>query len=260
MAIENRLSTLFENKKKDILTIYFTAGFPNKEDTLPIVEALTEAGANIIEIGMPFSDPIADGETIQQSNQQAIENGMTIQLLLEQLQGLRSITQIPVLLMGYLNPVMQFGFEKFCQIAAEVGIDGLILPDLPIQEFENIYQPIFQKHQLSNVFLITPQTSKTRIESIDKNTNGFVYAVSSASTTGKTGEISAEQIDYFKKIQSLGLKNPFQIGFGIHDASTFHTACEYASGAIIGSAFIKMLQAKGSQKSEIIRFVEGIRG
>ena len=258
-VMNNRLTNLFDKKHKNLLTIYFTAGYPSLENTIEVAKATAEAGADIIEIGMPFSDPIADGETIQQSNQKALDNGMNLQLLFEQLTHLRKEVQIPVLLMGYINPVIQFGIEAFCQKATEVGIDGLILPDLPMFEYEEIYRPIFEKYNLSNVFLITPQTSEERIRKIDELTTGFIYMVSSASTTGKTGAISEEQVAYFERIEQMKLKNPRQIGFGISDKSSYETACGYANGAIIGSAFIKALTKGESLTNNIHSFIQSIR-
>lgn len=258
--MNNRLTNLFAQKQDNLLTIYFTAGYPSLNQTIEVAEATAKSGADIIEIGMPFSDPIADGETIQQSNQKALNNGMNLQLLFEQLQHLRKEVQVPVLLMGYLNPVVQFGLEKFCQQAAAVGIDGLILPDLPMEEYEEIYRPIFEQYNLSNVFLITPQTSEERIRKIDELTNGFIYMVSSASTTGKTGAISEEQVAYFERIAQMNLKNPRLIGFGISDKTSYDKACANANGAIIGSAFIKALANGENVSVDIHSFIQTIRG
>lgn len=258
--MKNRLTDLFAKKNENLLAIYFTAGFPAIDQTLDIAKATAEAGADIIEIGMPFSDPVADGETIQQSSQKALDNGMTLELLFQQLQGLRQAVDVPVLLMGYLNPVIQFGLEKFCQKAAEVGVDGLILPDLPMQEFEEIYRPIFDKHNLSNVFLVTPQTSEERIRKIDELTSGFIYVMSSASTTGKTGAISTEQEAYFERIANMQLKNPRLIGFGISDNASFSKACQHANGAIIGSAFIKTLANSQNLNQGINQFITSVVG
>jgi tryptophan synthase alpha chain len=257
--IQNRLTQLFQTKKQNILTIYFTAGFPQLNDTNLILETLERSGADIIEIGMPFSDPIADGEVIQMSNQAALQNGMTIARLFEQIADFRKKVQIPVLLMGYLNPVLQFGIEQFCQKAAEVGIDGFILPDLPIQEYLSEHKPLFEKYNLSNIFLITPQTVEDRIHLIDENTEGFIYAVSTSSTTGRTSTISENQTAYFARLQNLNLKNPFLIGFGISDKVSFEQACQYASGAIIGSAFIKMLQESNNVEADIEHFIKKIK-
>lgn len=259
MPVKNRLTELLNSRQKNLLTIYFTAGYPDSEDTLPVLESLANAGADIVEIGMPFSDPIADGPTIQESNQAALEQGMTIEKLFAQLEGFREKTQIPVLLMGYLNPVMQYGIEKFCQKAAEVGVDGLILPDLPMFEYQNQYRALFHKYQLSHTFLITPETSEERIKTIDAETEGFIYAVSSSSTTGKTGAFSTEQVAYFERLQNLGLKNPILIGFGISDHHTYMQACEFGSGAIIGSAFIRTLSQRGDLQESIQNFVHKVK-
>lgn len=258
--IQNRLTKLFQSSPKNLLTVYYTAGFPNLNNTLPILQNLEKAGADIVEIGMPYSDPIADGPTIQKSNDQALANGMNLNLLLEQLQDFRSTVQIPVLLMGYINPVLQFGIEKFCKAISEIGIDGLILPDLPMYEYEQFYQKVFEEHNLSNVFLISPQTSEERIRKIDNLTQGFVYMVSSSSTTGKTEGISNNQETYFERIQQMNLKNPTQIGFGISTNEGFQKACSYANGAIIGSAFIKALSKAENLEQSISDFVKEIKG
>ncbi|MCU0444891.1 MAG: tryptophan synthase subunit alpha [Microscillaceae bacterium] len=257
--IQNRLTKLFQTSQQNILTIYFTAGFPQLRDTQRILEALEQSGADIIEIGMPFSDPIADGEVIQMSNQQALENGMTIAKMFEQIANFRQKIKIPVLLMGYLNPVLQFGMERFCQTAAQVGIDGFILPDLPLNEYLSDYKSLWDAHNLSNVFLITPQTPESRIRMIDEVSEGFIYAVSTSSTTGKTSAISASQTAYFARLQALNLKNPFLIGFGISDKASFRQACTHARGAIIGSAFIKMLQNSQDLPVDIANFVQKIK-
>ena len=255
---QNRLDNLFKEKKQNVLNVYFTAGFPNLNDTEVIIKTLHEAGADIIEIGMPFSDPVADGPTIQHSNDVALENGMTIKKLFEQLQNIRESVEIPILLMGYINPILQYGLEKFCEKCGEIGIDGLILPDLPLWEYENYYQKIFSKYGLYNIFLITPQTSVERIKAFDSISKGFIYMVSSASTTGAKSGIGEEQEAYFQKVKSLQLNNPFLIGFGISDKQTFSKASQYANGAIIGSAFIKTLELPGDLKVNIKNFIRGI--
>ena len=245
----NRIDQAFIDKKDRLLNVYFTAGYPNLEDTLSIAKALDEGGADLIEIGLPFSDPVADGPTIQASSTVALENGMTLNKLFDQLATLREHVKLPVLLMGYINPVLQYGFEAFCAKCAEVGIDGLILPDLPMYEYEEMYQSVLEKYGLYNVFLITPQTSEERIQKIDSLSKGFIYMVSSASTTGAKSGISTEQISYFQKINSMGLKNKRLIGFGISDNESFSKACEFADGAIIGSAFIKLLEGNSSSEN-----------
>ncbi|MEQ8472283.1 MAG: tryptophan synthase subunit alpha [Marinoscillum sp.] len=242
----NRIDQAFINKKNRLLNVYFTAGYPHLEDTLSIARALDESGADLIEIGLPFSDPVADGPTIQASSTAALANGMTLKKLFEQLKDLRNQVSVPVLLMGYVNPVLQYGFENFCAKCQEVGIDGLILPDLPMYEYEELYKDTLEKHGLYNVFLITPQTSEERIRKIDELSKGFIYMVSSASTTGAKTGISNDQISYFEKINGFKLRNKRLIGFGISDNESFSKACEYADGAIIGSAFIKLLEGDTS--------------
>ncbi len=260
--VYNRINQLFENKKESILSIYYTAGFPELGDTVPTLQALQAAGADLVEIGMPFSDPIADGSTIQESNQTALRNGMNLRTLFAQLEGIRSHIQLPLVLMGYVNPVMQYGVEAFCKQCQALEIDGLILPDLPMQAYLEEYKPIFDRHGLHNIFLVTPQTSEARIREIDTHTEGFIYMVSSASVTGAKAGISQAQIDYFERMQALKLRNPRLIGFGISNHETFGRACQYASGAIIGSAFIRLLEETPSanRNATIHAFVEKIRG
>ena len=256
----NRISKVFAEAKGPILNIYATAGYPNFGDTMTVIEALQEGGVDIIEIGMPYSDPVADGETIQQSNQVSLDQGMTLVHLFKQLKDLRKTVNVPVLLMGYVNPVLQFGVEKFCQKCKEVGVDGLILPDLPLAEYESEYKAIFEANGLFNIFLITPQTSDARIRQIDSISQGFIYMVSSASTTGAKTGISHEQEDYFKRIASMQLNNPRLIGFGISDRASFMKASEASSGAIIGSAFVKLLSKSKDLRTDIVQFVKGIKG
>ena len=258
----NRLTTLFQHKTTDVLNVYFTAGFPQLGDTVPILKALQDAGADLVEIGMPYSDPVADGETIQRSNQQALDNGMTVGKLFEQLQDVRNqrITT-PILLMGYLNPVVQFGIEKFCQQCQAVGVDGLILPDLPLDVYEREYRSLFTKYGLKNVFLVTPQTSAARVRQLDALADGFLYLVAAAGTTGAQTDMNADVDAYLRRTQALGLRNPTLVGFGISDAASFAAASRHTSGAIIGSAFIRLLQntpAEG-QSAAIREFVAGIR-
>lgn len=254
----NRIDALFSKKEKDILSLFYTAGYPSLHSALDIAHVLEKSGVDMLEIGMPFSDPLADGEVIQQSSTIALDNGMTLDLLFEQMNDLRPRITVPVLLMGYTNPVMQYGFEKFCAKCAEVGIDGVILPDLPIIEYKNKYLSILDAHHLYNVLLISPQTSEARIREIDDIVRGFIYMVSDSSTTGKKGEFSTAQRDYFERINEMGLKNKCIMGFGISDKKTYDTACQYTSGAIIGSAFIRHL-TQGSSEDHIRGFVEGIR-
>ncbi len=242
----NRLNELFETKKEPILSIYFTAGYPRLESTLDVAEALEKAGADFIEIGFPYSDPLADGPVIQNSSQTALKNGMNLKVLFEQLKDLRKRISIPVLLMGYLNPVMQYGVENFCKMASEVGVDGVIVPDLPMVEYETLYKPYFIDNKLSNVFLVTPQTSAERIRRIDQLSNGFIYLLSSSSTTGKNLDVSVDAEAYFKRIKDMDLQNPVMIGFGISDRKSFNKAAEFTRGAIVGSAFVKFLDAENA--------------
>ncbi len=237
----NRIDKLFDQKKKNVLNVYCTAGYPHLNSTIEVLTALQQNGADLIEIGMPYSDPLADGPVIQQSNMVALENGMSISILFQQLQSVRATIQVPIILMGYMNPIMQYGLEKFCAAAEAVGVDGIILPDLPMYEFETTYQQLFEKHGLKFIFLVTPETSEARIRKIDGLSSGFLYAVSSSSTTGNNKAIS-DQSGYFKKLQNMQLKNPILVGFGIKDRATFQSAAANTNGAIIGSAYIKALQ------------------
>ncbi|MDH5381580.1 MAG: tryptophan synthase subunit alpha [Cyclobacteriaceae bacterium] len=254
----NRLNHLFNTKKENILNVYFTAGFPELNSTVQIIELLSRHGADIIEIGIPFSDPVADGPTIQASNKRALDNGMSLNLLFDQLKDIRKITQIPLVLMGYLNPVVRMGVEKFCEKCKEVGIDGLILPDLPVKEYRDHYQETFKKFGLSNVFFITPQTSEERIRAMDEATDTFLYMVSSPGITGAKSYIAESQIDYFTRIQAMQLKNPALIGFGISDNNTFMQASKFSSGAIIGSAFINALAQDEKLENSIPLFLNSI--
>ncbi|WP_018478040.1 tryptophan synthase subunit alpha [Pontibacter roseus] len=254
-----RLQRLFGQNQQGLLSVYFTAGYPKLDDTVPIILELEKSGVDLIEVGMPFSDPLADGPTIQQSSEVAIRNGMTIPKLFEQLQDIRQHTQIPLVLMGYLNPVMQYGVERFLQKASEIGIDGLILPDLPLADYVREYKPLFEQYGLSNVFLVTPQTPEQRIREIDSHSNSFIYMVSSASVTGSTGSKGVSNTDYFQRVAGMGLRNPGIIGFGIHDRDTFTQACTHARGAIIGSAFIKALAKEGSLQDNVRTFIQSIR-
>ena len=253
----NRIDEVFSKKKKGVLNIYFTAGYPKINDTLRIARTLEGAGVDIIEIGIPYSDPIADGPTIQDSSQKALDAGMSLKLLMRQLQDLRKHIKIPVILMGYINPVLQYGFTKFCQDCKEVGIDGVILPDLPMQEYAEMYQVTFEEYGIYNIFLITPQTSEKRVLQINEASKGFIYMVSSASITGAKQEVSQAQIDYFERIQKMNLSVQRLIGFGISNKETFDNACQYASGAIIGSAFINQLNKDDSDEA-ITSFVGSI--
>lgn len=255
----NRIQQLFQDKK-DILSIYFTAGYPNLGDTVPVLESLEEAGVGVVEIGIPFSDPLADGPTIQHSGQTALKNGMSLKVLFEQLANVRSKVKMPLVLMGYINNVHKYGIEAFAKKCGEVGIDGVILPDLPFQEYLNHYKETFDKHGVSNIFLITPQTPDERIKLIDENTNGFIYMVSSAAVTGAKKGISDGQLAYFDRVKKLNLKNPVLIGFGISDKASYQETCKYADGAIIGSAFVKLLAQPGDMHNNVKSFVKDIIG
>jgi len=254
----NRLNQLFDSKKNNLLSIYFTAGYPELNSTLDIAAALEKAGADFLEIGFPYSDPVADGPTIQYSSEKALENGMNLHLLFDQLKDLRQRVNIPILLMGYVNPIVQFGVESFCKKAAEVGVDGIIVPDLPMYEYEALYSKYFIDNSLSNIFLVTPQTSEERIRKIDELSNSFIYLLSSSSITGGNLQVSVNIEDYYKRIKAMELKNPTIIGFGISDNKSFSKACEYASGAIVGSAFVKLLGNK-NYLQKIPEFIKSIR-
>jgi tryptophan synthase alpha chain len=256
--VSNRLTSLFSTGKKNILNVYFTAGFPALDDTLRILRSLEKSGVDLVEIGIPFSDPLADGPTIQESNMVALGHGMTLKLLLEQLREIRKEISLPILLMGYLNPVMQYGVEEFCDQLGSIGIDGLILPDLPLDEYKAFYKNAFERNHLSNVFLVTPQTSEARIREIDQESTGFIYVVSTDSTTGNAKDISGAA-PYFERIRAMQLQHPALIGFNVKDHSSFSFACQYAQGAIVGSAFIRMLQASKNLESDIETFVRSLR-
>ena len=253
----SRIKDLFEKKKGPILNVYCTAGYPQLDSTLPVMKALEQTGADIIELGMPYSDPLADGPVIQASSSAALQNGMTISKMFDQLTGMRKAISIPVILMGYLNPLLQYGFEKFCAKASEKGIDGLIIPDIPIYEYEKEYQGILQKNGLDFIFLVTPETSEERIRQLDKLSTGFLYAVSSSSITGSNKNFDSVQT-YLQRLQQMNLKNPILVGFGIKDKSSFDAACKYARGAIIGSAFIRALDREVTVEESTRKFLEGI--
>lgn len=246
------------NEDKKLLSIYFSAGFPALNDTVDIIKNLEKSGVDMIEIGLPFSDPLADGPTIQESSTKALKNGMHTALLFEQLKDIRKEVTIPLILMGYFNPMLQYGVEAFCKKCHEIGIDGFIIPDLPAQVYHEEYKSIFDRYGLLNIFLITPQTSDERIRYMDSISEGFIYMVSSASTTGAQSGFGTVQQNYFKRIADLNLKNPQIVGFGISNHETFTQATTHAKGAIIGSAFIKHIEANGVDK--INEFVAGILG
>ena len=253
----NRIKKLFSEKNKNILSIYFTAGFPKLNDTGKILPALQKHGADLIEIGMPYSDPLADGPVIQQSSMIALNNGITIKKLFEQLENRRNDIHVPLILMGYLNPVMQYGIEEFCRDAHNTGIDGIILPDLPLYEYENEYKSIFEKFNLDFIFLITPETTADRIRKIDKLSSGFIYAVSSSSITGTDKNMHAQE-QYFQRLEDMKLKNPVMVGFGIKDFQTFSQACRHTAGAIIGTAYIKAIENSVDIESDTSAFLNSI--
>lgn len=256
----NRIDKLFKEKGTNILSVYFTAGYPQLDLTAGIVRALSDAGADMIEIGIPFSDPMADGPVIQRSNEKALLNGMNLKMIFNQLNNIRDEVYVPLLMMGYLNPVLQFGVENFCKKCLETGIDGVILPDLPPSVYTEEYHSVFDKYNLYNILLISPQSSPERISTIDKISRGFIYMVSSSSVTGSKGNFSDDQISYFKKVSDMNLKNPCLIGFGISNHETFINAGKYARGGIIGSAFINVLGQDGNIFENIRRFIEQIKG
>ena len=252
----NRIQSVLEQDKK-LLSIYFTAGFPNLNDTVSILKQLEAEGVDMIELGLPFSDPLADGPTIQESSTQALRNGMTTDKLFEQLKGVRKHVSVPLIVMGYFNPMMQYGVERFCQRCQEVGIDGLIVPDLPVDVYHEKYQTLFQQYGLLNMFLITPQTPDERIRFIDEVSDGFIYMVSSAATTGAQSSFGDAQADYFKRIGNMNLNAKLLVGFGISNAETYEAATAHSKGAIIGSAFIKHLDANGV--NSVADFIKQIR-
>jgi tryptophan synthase alpha chain len=256
----NKINQLFTRKQRNILNIYFTAGYPNLGDTVPIIQTLAASGVDIIEIGIPYSDPLADGPTIQKSGEKALENGMTLDILFEQIATARQSTGIPLILMGYYNQVIQYGERRFFEQCAKVGVDGLILPDLPLAVYETEYQTLFAQLGLTISFLITPQTPDARIRKIDALSTAFIYVVSSYAITGAQTGISDEQIAYFQRITDMELQNPRLIGFGISDRATFDTACQHANGAIIGSAFIRALSDSDTDIATTVKiFVNNVR-
>lgn len=257
--MNNRIKELFLSRKNGILSMYYTAGFPSLTATVGIAEALAAAGADIIEIGIPYSDPVADGPTIQASNTAALRNGMNLSTLLAQVREIRTNVEIPIILMGYINPVLQYGVEKFVSEAAEAGVDGVILPDLPMDEYLEHYKRLFDSFNLGNTFLISPTTSEERIRRIDEVSDGFIYAVSASSITGAKGKFEKQQLDYFERLNNMKLRNPYLIGFGISNHETFTTASKYGAGAIVGSAFVDLLKNSKDLKTDITRFVASLK-
>lgn len=259
----SRIKNLFENKNRRVLNVYCTAGYPKLESTLEVIGALVNSGADLVELGMPYSDPLADGPVIQYSSGVALQNGMTISKLFEQLKNFRSLNaasgvrDLPLVLMGYVNPLLQYGFEKFCAKAAEVGVDGLIIPDIPMYEYETQYSQIINRYGLDFIFLVTPETSEERIRKLDSLSSGFLYAVSSSSLTGSDKDFSPVEA-YLQNLQQMKLRNPVLVGFGIKDKATFDLACRYANGAIIGSAYIKAVEENGDIETITKAFVEKI--
>jgi tryptophan synthase alpha chain len=253
----SRIKDLFSKKNKRVLNIYCTAGYPHLDSTVKVMKALEDNGVDLVELGMPYSDPLADGPVIQASSTVALANGMTIKKLFEQLKDLRKNIQVPVILMGYMNPVLQYGFEKFCADAATAGVDGLILPDLPEYEYETMYGAIIKKYNLDFIFLVTPETSDERIKKLDELSTGFLYAVSSSSTTGSDKNMNNVS-DYLQKLKNLQLRNSILVGFGIKDKQTFDAACEYANGAIIGSAFVKALEGSQNEEETVKQFLKSV--
>jgi tryptophan synthase alpha chain len=257
--MKNRLKTFLSSNKKGILSMYYTAGFPSLTDTTAIAESLANAGADIIEIGIPYSDPVADGPTIQASNTVALKNGMTLTILIKQVKEIRKKVDIPIILMGYINPVLQYGIEKFAKDAVDAGVDGVILPDMPMDEYLEHYKNLFDALNLSNTFLISPTTSEERIRKIDAVTDGFIYAVSASSITGAKGKFEKQQLDYFDRLKKMKLKNPYLIGFGISNHETFATASQYGAGAIVGSAFVDLLNNSKNLNADIQAFVKSLK-
>ena len=257
----NRINQLFSSNPRNLLSIYFCAGCPTLEGTANVIRALERHGVNMIEIGIPFSDPMADGVVIQDAATRALRNGMSLRLLFQQLQNIRQEVSIPLILMGYLNPIMQFGFEAFCQECVACGIDGVIIPDLPFRDYGSNYKAIANRYDLRVIMRITPETSLERVREIDAHTDGFIYMVSSAATTGAQKDFDAQKQAYFQRIESLGLRNPRMVGFGISNKQTFDAACAHASGAIIGSRFVTLLnEAQGDANQAIERLKEAING
>lgn len=256
----NRINQLFSAKQKDILSIYFCAGFPTLEGTVNTIKALEKKGVNMIEIGIPFSDPMADGPVIQHAATRALKNGMTLNLLFDQLKDIRKEVHIPLILMGYLNPIMQYGFENFCRTCRETGIDGVIIPDLPFKDYMEEFRPIAEKQDVKVIMLITPETSEERIRLIDEHTDGFIYMVSSAAITGAQNDFNAQKQAYFQRISGMNLRNPRMIGFGISNKQTFETASAHAAGAIIGSKFVTLLdEENGDAEKATDRLLEALK-
>ena len=256
----NRINKLFNDRaKKDLLSVYFCAGYPTLNSTVEIITELERQGIDMIEVGIPFSDPMADGPVIQNAATQALRNGMTLCLLFQQLRDVRHHIHLPLVLMGYLNPIMQYGFENFCRSCVECGIDGVIIPDLPYRDYMEHYRIISERYNIKVIMLITPETSEERIRLIDEHTDGFIYMVSSAATTGTQKDFNKEKLDYFQRTQSMNLQNPRMIGFGISNKQTFQSACKYAAGAIIGSKFVTLLGEEGNPEKAVSKLLEALK-
>lgn len=255
----NRINQLFSSNPRKLLSIYFCAGTPTLDGTANVIRTLEKHGVSMIEIGIPFSDPMADGIVIQNAATQALRNGMSLRLLFNQLQDIRRDVQIPLILMGYLNPIMQFGFENFCRECAAYGIDGVIIPDLPFRDYQEQYRPIAERHDIKVIMLITPETSEERVREIDEHTDGFIYMVSSAATTGAQQDFDERKRSYFRKIEDMKLRNPRMIGFGISNKATFDAACEHASGAIVGSRFVSLLEEEKDAEKAIVRLQAALK-
>ncbi len=255
----NRINRLLGKKKKNILSVYFTAGFPELADTVEIITELDKAGVDLVEIGIPFSDPVADGPVIQRSSEKALKNGMSLNILFSQLKSIRDKTDIPLILMGYFNPIYRFGVERFIDKCRETGIDGTIIPDLPVEEYRLNYDSFFSENEINNIFLVTPQSSDHRIRYLDSISKGFLYVVSTAATTGSKKEFDPTHLDYFRRLKDMDLKSARLTGFGISNSVTFRQACEYSNGAIIGSAFINILEEEGNLSVKINKFTEMFR-
>lgn len=255
----NRITHLFETKKNGILSVYFTVGYPRLEDTRPVLLALQEKGIDMVEIGIPFSDPMADGPVIQEAATQSLRNGMSLQVLFDQLKDIRKEVRIPIILMGYLNPILQFGFENFCSKCAETGVDGMIIPDLPFADYLADYKETAARYDLKMIMLITPETSEERVRLIDEHTEGFIYMVSSAATTGAQQSFDEQKQAYFRRIEKMGLKNPRLVGFGISNKATFEAAAAHSSGAIIGSKFVQLLKSEPSAGEAVDRLLDALK-
>lgn len=255
----NRITNLFETKKDGILSVYFTAGYPRLEDTTQILRELEAKGVNMVEVGIPFSDPMADGPVIQEASTVALRNGMSLRLLFQQLKEIRQTVRIPIILMGYLNPIMQYGFEAFCQSCVEVGVDGMIIPDLPYADYMADYKAIADRYDLKMIMLITPETSEERIRLIDAHTSGFIYMVSSAATTGAQQSFNEQKQAYFRRINAMNLRNPRLVGFGISNKATFEAAASNSSGAIIGSKFVQLLKSEPTITDAVDQLLEALK-